>query len=63
MESDMVTIVIATLIILVLVLGEKVWWRHTPTWVDDIFSVVLIMTILVDAVLIGIKFAKVGGLL
>ena len=59
----MIAIVIVTLIILVLILSERLWYTRTPTWVDDILSVVVLASVIVDGVLIGIKVAKVVGLL
>jgi hypothetical protein len=59
----MVAIIIISLLILVLVLGDNVWHKRTPMWVNDILAVLMEMLLVIDAVLIGCKLAKMSGIL
>jgi hypothetical protein len=59
----MVAIIIISLLILVLVLGDNVWHKKTPMWVDDILAMLVVMLLVIDAVLIGCKLAKTSGIL
>jgi uncharacterized protein (DUF983 family) len=59
----MIAILIIALLIALTYISDKLWWKHFPTWLDDALSILVVMLIIVDGMLIGLKIAKMVGLL